>query len=629
MDARVKPLVAVNDFVVKFANVNGSGSASANGLFARAILRMGVPVAARNIFPSNIQGLPTWYEVRIVEAGWRGRRGGVDLMVAMNPQTWDKDVAELEPGGYLFYDSTKPLTPAKFREDVALLGVPLTAICNAEYTDARQRQLFKNIIYLGALSALLDIDAAEIERLLAEQYRGKEALLDSNRKALAMGRDYALAHFRCPIGLSVARRDAVGDRIFIDGNSAAALGAVYGGATVAAWYPITPSSSLAESFAKWCRKLRTDPKTGERRYAIVQAEDELASIGMVIGAAWNGARAFTATSGPGISLMQEFLGLAYFAEIPAVLFDVQRGSPSTGMPTRTQQADLLSCAYASHGDTKHVLLFPEDPRECFEMGALAFDLADRLQTPVFVMLDLDIGMQDWLTEPLVWDDAHRMDRGKVMTTADFDAGRDFGRYLDVDGDGIPYRTYPGTHPAKGSYFTRGTTKDRYARYTEEGPAYVDNMQRLQRKFETAKSLVPKPVIMPAEQPTNAGVVWFGSTGAAMAESLAELASQDIHLDRLRIRGFPFADEIVDFIASHEHVFVVEQNRDAQLKMLLVNECGIDPAKLTSVLHYDGTPITERFITREIGEKARLYNVTPLPGIRHQGSGIRKSGGRAA
>ncbi len=364
--------------------------------------------------------------------------------------------------------------------------MPLTAICNAEYTDARQRQLFKNIIYLGALSALLDIEPAEIEKLFAEQYKGKEALLESNRKALRMGRDYALAHFQCPIGSAIARRDAVGKRIFIDGNSAAALGAVYGGATVCAWYPITPSSSLAESFAQWCRKFRIDAATGARRYAIVQAEDELASIGMVIGAAWNGARAFTATSGPGISLMQEFIGLAYFAEIPAVLFDVQRGSPSTGMPTRTQQADLISCAYASHGDTKHVLLFPEDPNECFEIGAHAFDLADRLQTPIFVMLDLDIGMQDWLTEPLEWDDSRRMDRGKVMTAQELDAGRDFGRYLDVDGDGIPYRTYPGTHPTKGGYFTRGTTKDRYARYTEEGPAYVDNMQRLLRKFETAR-----------------------------------------------------------------------------------------------------------------------------------------------
>ena len=629
MDTRVKQLSRVNDFVVKFANVNGSGSASANGLFARSILRMGVPVAARNIFPSNIQGLPTWYEVRVVEAGWRGRRGGVDLMVAMNPQTWDRDVAEIESGGYLFYDSTKPLPSSKFREDVNVLGVPLTGICNAAYSDPRQRQLFKNIIYLGALSALLGIDPGEIERLLGEQYKGKEALLDSNRKAFAMGREHALAQFSCPIGLSVERRDAVGERIFIDGNDAAALGAVYGGATVAAWYPITPSSSLAEAFAKWCRRFRTDKATGERRYAIVQAEDELASIGMVIGAAWNGARAFTATSGPGISLMQEFLGLAYFAEIPAVLFDVQRGSPSTGMPTRTQQADLLSCAYASHGDTKHVLLLPEDPRECFEFGALAFDLADRLQTPVFVMMDLDIGMQDWLCEPLAWDDGRRLDRGKVMSAADLDAGRDFGRYLDVDGDGIAYRTYPGTHASKGSYFTRGTTKDRYARYTEEGPAYVDNMQRLLRKFETAKSLVPKPVVTAAAQPTSAGVVWFGSTGAAMAEALAVLEHEDIHLDRLRIRAFPFDDAIADFVAAHEHVFVVEQNRDAQLKMLLVNECGIDPAKLTSILHYDGTPITERFITREIGEKARLYNVTPLPGNRFQAKGNRKTGGRAA
>jgi 2-oxoglutarate ferredoxin oxidoreductase subunit alpha len=607
----VKPIARVNDFVVKFANVNGSGSASANGLFARAILRMGVPVAARNIFPSNIQGLPTWYEVRIVEAGWRGRRGGVDLMVAMNPQTWDKDLAEIEPGGYLFYDSTKPLPASKFRTDVKAIGVPLTAICNAAYTDARQRQLFKNIIYLGALSALLDIDPAEIERLFAEQYKGKEALLDSNRKALAMGRDYALANFACPLTLRVERRDKVGNRIFIDGNSAAALGAVYGGATVAAWYPITPSSSLAEAFAKHCGKLRRDKATGKHKYAIIQAEDELASIGIVIGAAWNGARAFTATSGPGISLMQEFLGLAYFAEVPAVIFDVQRGSPSTGMPTRTQQADLISCAYASHGDTKHVLLMPEDPRECFEFGALAFDLADRLQTPIFVMLDLDIGMQDWVTEPLAWEDARQIDRGKVMTAAELDAGKDFGRYLDVDNDGIPYRTYPGTHPSKGGYFTRGTTKDRYARYTEEGPAYVDNMQRLLRKFETAKMLVPAPVVARATQATRACVIWFGSTGAAMAESVAELERQGIHLDQMRLRGFPFHDDVTDFIADHDHVFVVEQNRDAQLKMLLVNECGIAPDKLISVLHYDGTPITERFITREIAEKARVFNVTPL------------------
>ena len=603
--------IRVNDFVVKFANVNGSGSASANGLFAKAVLRMGVPVSPRNIFPSNIQGLPTWYEVRISEAGWRGRRGGVDVMVAMNPQTWDKDVAELDAGGVLFYDSTRPIPASRLREDVTVIGMPLTAICNAEYSDPRQRQLFKNIIYLGALAALLDIDAAEIEKLFAEQYKGKEALLESNRKALSLGRDYARANFDCPLPVRVRRANGVGERIFVDGNNAAALGCIYGGATVCAWYPITPSSSLAEAFQKHCRKYRVDAATGLHKYAIVQAEDELASIGMVIGAAWNGARAFTATSGPGISLMQEFIGLAYFAEIPAVLFDIQRGSPSTGMPTRTQQADLLLCAYASHGDTKHVLMFPEDPTECFTMAVDALDLADRLQTPVFVLSDLDIGMQEWLTEPFIWDEGRRLDRGKVMTGAELEAGKEFGRYLDVDGDGIPFRTYPGTHPTKGSFFTRGTTKDRYARYTEEGPAYVDNMQRLLRKFETAKDLVPEPVVERAAQPTRAGVVWFGSTGAAMAEALADLATQGIHLDRLRVRAFPFADAIADFIAAHDHVFVVEQNRDAQLKMLLVNECGIAPDKLTSILHYDGTPVTARFITREIAEKARLFNVAPL------------------
>src|SRR6202521_2450956 len=423
----MKPIVAINDFVIKFANVNGSGSASANQLFAKSILRMGVPVSPRNIFPSNIQGLPTWYEVRVSEAGYLGRRGGVDLMVAMNPQTWDKDHAEIEPGGYLFYDSTKPLPKGKFRDDVNVVGMPLTEICNAAYADPRQRQLFKNIIYVGALSALLDIDPAEVEKLIGEQYKGKEKLLEPNIKALHMGRDYALASLP-PLGLKVKRSDKVGARIFLEGNAAAALGCVYGGATVAAWYPITPSSSMAEAFAKHCRKYRTDPDTGKARYAIVQAEDELASIGMVIGAAWNGARAFTCTSGPGISLMQEFIGLAYFAEIPAVIFDVQRAGPSTGMPTRTQQSDVLSCAYASHGDTKHVLLFPEDPKEAFDFSALSFDLADRLQTPVFVLMDLDIGMNERLCEPLTWDDARAYDRGKVMTAEELDAGKEFGRY---------------------------------------------------------------------------------------------------------------------------------------------------------------------------------------------------------
>jgi 2-oxoglutarate ferredoxin oxidoreductase subunit alpha len=605
------PISSVNDFVVRFANVNGSGSASANELFARSVLRMGIPAAPRNIFPSNIQGLPTWYEVRISEAGHLGARGGTDLMVAMNPQTWDKDVASIEPGGYLLYDCTKPLPTAKFRDDISVIGAPLTAICNREYTDPRQRQLFKNIIYVGVLSALLDMDVSAMEQLISEQFKGKEKLFDANKHALHLGRDWALMNIQCPIGLRLRRSDKVGDRIFIEGNSAAALGAVYGGATVCAWYPITPSSSLADAFTSHCKRLRVDPETKQNKFAIVQGEDELASIGIVIGAAWNGARAFTATSGPGISLMQEFLGLAYFAEIPAVLFDVQRAGPSTGMPTRTQQCDILSCAYASHGDTKHVLLFPEDPAEAFEFGAQAFDLADRLQTPVFVMLDLDIGMNHRLCRPLKWDDARRYDRGKVMTAADLDAGKEFGRYLDVDGDGIPYRTYPGTHPTKGAYFTRGTSRDRYARYTEEGAPYADNMQRLLRKFETAKNLVPRPVRKHAEKPTKYGVIYYGSTSPAMNEAIGMIEAKGRPLDMMRVRAFPFHQDVVDFIADHDSVFVVEQNRDAQLRSLIVNECGIDPVRLIPILHYDGTPITARFIAREIVDDLEALKVTPL------------------
>jgi 2-oxoglutarate ferredoxin oxidoreductase subunit alpha len=607
----MKPLEAVNDFVVKFANVNGSGSASANELFARSILRMGVPVSPRNIFPSNIQGLPTWYEVRVTEKGYLGRRGGVDLMVAMNPQTWDKDIKEIEPGGYVFYDSTRALPKSKFRDDIHVLGMPLTEICNSTYTDPRQRQLFKNIIYLGALSALLDVDPKAIEQLFSEQYKGKEKLLDSNVKALYLGRDHALEHLQCPIGLRVRPSDNVGDRIFIDGNSAAALGAVYGGASVCAWYPITPSSSLAESFQSYCKRFRVDKETGKNRFAIVQAEDELASIGIVVGAGWNGARAFTATSGPGISLMSEFIGLAYFAEIPVTIIDVQRGGPSTGMPTRTQQSDVLACAYASHGDTKHVLLFPEDPKECFDFSAQALDLAERLQTPVFVMTDLDIGMNTRLCQPFEWDEERAYDRGKLMSYERLEAGAEFGRYLDVDGDGIPYRTLPGTHPSKGGYFTRGTTKDRFARYSEAGPDYVDNMQRLQRKFETAKTLVPKPLLHSSSQPARFGAIFYGSTSPAMLEAMDLLAERGIPVNALRVRAFPFADEVVDFCNSHPWVFVVEQNRDAQLKTLLVNDSNVNQSRLIPVLHYDGTPITARFIADEIVRHAAVHSVVPI------------------
>jgi 2-oxoglutarate ferredoxin oxidoreductase subunit alpha len=598
---------SVNDFVVKFANVNGSGSASANEMFARSILRMGVPVASRNIFPSNIQGLPTWYEVRVSGHGWLGRRGGVDLMVAMNPQTWDKDVASIDPGGYLFYDSSRPVPLSKFRDDINVVRMPLTEICNARYSDPRQRQLFKNIIYVGALAQLLGIEIEVLEKLIGEQYKGKDALIAPNHEALRMGHDHARDNLSGACGLKIERADEVGNRIFVSGNDAAGLGCVYGGATVAAWYPITPSTSVAEAFAKHCRKYRVDAQTGKNKFAIVQSEDEISAIGTVIGASWNGARAFTATSGPGISLMQEFLGLAYFAEIPAVIIDVQRGGPSTGMPTRTQQADLLICAYASHGDTKHVLLLPQGPRELFEFCAQSFDLAERLQSPVFVLEDLDIGMNDWLCEPFTWDDSRIYDRGKVMTAQELEAGKTFGRYLDVDGDAIPYRTLPGTHPTKGAYFTRGSSRDRFAKYSEEGAVYQDNMQRLLRKFDTARALVPAPEIehAKAEGRTRCGVIYFGSTAPAMREALAALAADGIQLDAMRLRAFPFPEAVTDFINAYDQIFLVEQNRDAQMRSLLVNECGIDPARFVSVLHFDGTPITARFIIAAIAERLSL------------------------
>lgn len=594
-----------NDFVIKFANINGSGSASANELFARAIIRMGVSVAPRNIFPSNIQGMPTWYEMRVSAQGWLGRRGGCDMLVAMNPQTWDEDVAEIESGGYLLYDSTKPLPASKFRKDLTVFGIPLTELCNREYSDARQRQLFKNIMYVGALAALIGIDCVEVEKLIGEQYRGKEKLIGANLKALKIGFEYMRSNYANPIGLRLERADLIGDRIFVDGNSACALGAVYAGATVCAWYPITPSTSIIESFSNYCRKFRTDSDTGAACYAIVQAEDELASIGMVIGAGWNGARAFTATSGPGISLMQEFFGLAYFAEIPAVVFDVERGGPSTGMPTRTQQSDVLSCAYASHGDTKHVLIFPEDPYECFELGTQAFDLAERLQTPIFVLLDLDIGMNDRLSKPFTWDDHRTYDRGKLMSETGLNAGEDFGRYLDADGDGIPYRTIPGTHPTRGAFFTRGSTRNAYAKYSEAGSDYVYNMERLRRKFETARNLVPVPILHKAPKATPFGVIYYGSTSAAMEEARVLLKTHGIEVDTLRIRGFPFSDTVADFIETHQKVFVVEQNESAQMRTLLINESECNPKKLIRVLHYDGTPITARFIVGKISVEKQV------------------------
>ena len=628
-----------NDFVVRFANVNGTGSASANALFTKAVFRMGVPVTPKNIFPSNIQGLPTWYEVRVSEKGYLGRREDVDLMIAVNPQSMKKDYADVRKGGYFVYDNTKPLPPGYDRTDVLHLGIPMTALCNAEFTDARQRQLFKNIVYIGALATLFDIEFPVLEQLVGEQFKGKEKLIAPNIKALSLGVSYVKENFECPFDLRIERRDLLGDKILYSGNSACALGAIYAGATVAAWYPITPSTSVVDAFAKYCAKYRSNSETGKNNYAIVQAEDELAAIGMVMGASWNGARAFTATSGPGVSLMQEFLGLGYFAEVPAVLIDVQRTGPSTGMPTRTQQSDVLLAAYASHGDTKHPLLFPATPKECFEMTADAFDLTERLQTPVIVMTDLDLGMNDHITDTLVWDDRRKYDRGKVLSSEQLETiyaamtnsngegplpgaieldaltndnaapeqpleqfrGK-FGRYLDIDEDGVPYRTIPGVHATKGAFVTRGSSRDEYAVYTEDNEVYRRNMDRLRRKWETAKELVPQPEIRSAVGGAPSAVIYFGTSTFAAEEALELLTEEEIYLDAMRVRAFPFSKSFRSFVDAHERVFVIEQNRDAQLRSLMMIELGIDAAKLVSVLNYDGMPITADNIYRQIRSK---------------------------
>ncbi len=587
----------VNDLVIRFANVNGTGSASANNLFAKSVFRMGIPVTPKNIFPSNIQGLPTWYEVRVSEKGYLGRRQGIDIMVSVNPQSLEQDVKSVRPGGYFMYDNSRPLPKEFIREDIHYLGVPMIRICQEHFEQPRQQQLLKNMVYIGALTALLDIEEDVVKGLVAEQFRKKEKLIPMNHLALDQGIRYVREHFDYPLDLRLERRDKVGNSILIDGNSACALGAVYAGATVAAWYPITPSTSVVDAFSKYARRLRTDPVTGHKKYAIVQAEDELAAMGVVIGAMWNGARAFTATSGPGVSLMNEFLGLAYFAEIPAVLIDVQRGGPSTGMPTRTQQSDLLLAAYASHGDTKHPLLFPSTPKECFEMTAEAFDLAERLQTPVMVMTDLDLGMNDHLCPAFEWNDAKRYDRGKVLSAADLDQLKTFGRYLDVDGDGIPYRTIPGTHPTKGSFFTRGSSKDEYARYTEDGDAYKRNMDRLLKKWETAKSLVPAPEVPDHPHANPEGMIFFGTSAYAALEATDRLKAAGIGVDALRLKAFPFNETVREFIDRHERVYVVEQNRDAQMRSLLIIELGIDPKKLIPILNYDGFPITANAIVQ--------------------------------
>ena len=580
----------LNDFVLKIANVNGTGSASANTLLMKAIFRMGIPVSGKNFFPSNIQGLPTWYEIRVNRSGFVARSGEVDIMVAMNARTYAQDLAEVTPGGIFLYDSTWPRDRQLARSDVMICGVPFAKLCNEKFSTARTRILMKNMAYVGALAALLDIEMEVIEELVRETFAGKPKLVGPNMEALEIGRQFALEHFDCPLRTRLRRLDKTAGKIMIDGNTAAALGCVYAGATIGAWYPITPSTSLMDAFAAFCARYRIDPETGERRYCIMQAEDELAAIGMVLGATWNGARAFTSTSGPGLSLMSEFIGFAYFAELPAVIFDVQRVGPSTGMPTRTQQGEILAAAYASHGDTRHVLLFPADPKECFELAVEAFDLADRFQTPVIVLTDLDIGMNDWMVDELEWDPAYVPDRGAVLDADAIEKIGRFFRYDDPDGDGIASRTLPGEHP-DGAYFVRGSGHNRFGYYTEDAGEYRETVDRLLTKWETARKAVPAPVLSPRRPRAKWGVVAVGSSDPAVREAIARLAKDGIDLDYCRIRAFPFDDRVIRFLERHERVFVVEQNRDAQLLKLICAETDYPKARLSSILSYDGLPIS--------------------------------------
>ena len=585
----------INDFVLKVGTVNGTGSASANGLLLKAIFRMGVPVVGKNVFPSNIQGLPTWYEIRVTEDGYKGRSGDVDIMVAMNAETYERDLASVTPGGVLLYDSTWPRPHFMTRDDVTVVGVPLAKMCNDVFTVARSRILMKNMAYVGAIAAMIGMDMEVIKTLVEETFASKKKLIPSNMQAIDIGYSYIKEHYKKPLAFKLETRDKTKGKIMIDGNTAAGLGCVYGGATFGAWYPITPSTSLMDGFAKYCAMLRTN-EDGTNRYCIIQAEDELASAGLIIGAAWNGARAFTPTSGAGISLMSEFIGFAYYAEVPTVFFNVQRVGPSTGMPTRTQQCDIQITSCASHGDTKHIVLYPADPSECFIMSANALDLAERFQTPVFVLSDLDIGMNDWMIDELTWDENYVPDRGKVLTAEDLDTmDEPFHRYLDVDGDHIPYRTLPATHPTKGAYFNRGSGHNKWGRYTENSDEYQEVVDRLKLKWQSAAEKVPAPITRLANGTAKYGIIAIGSSDGAIIEACDRLSEEGQHFDYLRVRGFPFAAEVQSFIMKYDAVFVIEQNRDGQLHDLLLTETTVPREKLVSVKYYAGEPLSYRFV----------------------------------
>jgi 2-oxoglutarate ferredoxin oxidoreductase subunit alpha len=617
----------VNDFAFKMATVNGTGSASANSLLMQAIFRMGIPVTGKNLFPSNIQGLPTFYEIRVSKDGYTSRPHETDLVVALNPATYARDVANVRPGGYLLYDSSWPLEPELVREGagITILGIPFGQICVEHFKGDRNRTLLRNIVYAGALAAFLNIDMELVKKMLVEKFSKKQSLLDANNQAIRLGYDYAREHYECPLPFHLEKMNATSDSIIIDGNSAAALGAVYAGATVGAWYPITPSTSLMEAFTSFCKKFRTDKDTGLAKYCIIQAEDELSAAGIAIGAGWAGARAFTNTSGPGISLMQEFVGLAYYTEIPAVFFDIQRTGPSTGMPTRTQQADLMSLAYASHGDTKHIVLFPCNPEECFYLSVAAFDLADRFQTPVFVASDLDIGMNDWMCKRLQWDDNYRPDRGKCLSADDLELVKKFSRYVDAEGDGIAARSLPGVHPT-GAYFVRGSGHDKHGMYTEDSDSYQEVVDRLARKFQTAAGEVPAPDFHRVPGGAEVGIVSLGGCHAAVMEAVDRLRDRGIMVDYMRIRAFPFDTPVREFLDAHSTNFVVEQNRDAQLRSLLAIETGMPRDEMIPVLDYGGLPLTAHAVVEAIGSHLSQASAGPS---RSLPSSAAKSSGRQA
>ena len=591
--------VKVNDFVIKIGNVNGTGSASANGLLMKSIFRMGVPVVGKNLFPSNIQGLPTWYEIRVSKDGWTARSGSVDLMVAMNLESYEQDLKAVSPGGTLLYDSTWPRPKLHGRDDINVIGVPLARMTNSEFGNARTRVLMKNMAYVGAVAALTGIDMAVIQSLVEATFKAKPKLIEPNMKALMLGHNYITEHYDS-LPLRVEAMDETKDCILIEGNDAAALGCVYAGATFGAWYPITPSTSLMDGFKSHCQKLRVDEETSKNNYCIIQAEDELSAIGMVIGANWNGARSFTPTSGPGISLMSEFIGFAYYAEVPLVLFDIQRVGPSTGMPTRTQQGDILLAAYASHGDTKHIVLFPADPKECFELSVDAFDAAERYQTPVFVLSDLDIGMNEWMVPRFDWDDSRQPDRGKVLNAEDLEKVEKFHRYMDVDGDGIPYRTIPGEHP-KGAFFTRGSGHNKFGGYTEDSAAYQEVLDRILQKWKNSADHLPPPIIKLCGQETRRAIITIGGCSAAVREAISRMSENGLNFDYLRVKAFPFHSDIEAFMENYDDIFVVEQNRDGQLRQLLVNETNVPKDKLIPILDYSGMPTGTGLVTRMITE----------------------------